>query len=180
MKFLIETDRLILREIIQEDAQDMFLMDSNPHVHRYLGQNPVSHIDQIHKVILMVQKQYEDNGIGRFAIIEKKTNQFIGWTGLKLVREMINNKTNYYDLGYRLKEAYWGRGIATESAIASLDYGFNIMGLEEIYSMCEVGNISSANVIEKCGFNYIETINYDGNQHYWFRLTKADWHDRKI
>lgn len=109
-----------------DDVDPFFEMDSDPEVHKYLGTQPVKSRDQIVETIHYVRQQYIDNGIGRWAIADKFTNQFIGWTGLKLVKEIMNNQTNYYDLGYRLLRKYWGRGYATETAQASLSYGFDI------------------------------------------------------
>ena len=94
-----------------EDTDPFFEMDSDPEVHRFLGTQPIKNKDQIADMIKYIRQQYIDNGIGRWAIVDKSTNQFIGWTGLKLVKDMMNNQTNYYDLGYRLIRRYWGQGI---------------------------------------------------------------------
>ncbi len=175
MKFFIETERLILREILPTDENGLFELDSNPKVHTYLGNNPVDNTDQIREVIKKIQQQYNVNGIGRWAIIEKETNIFIGWTGLKFVTEAINNHINFYDLGYRLIEKYWGNGIATETTKATLQYAFEKLNLVEIYGMCDIGNISSKNVLEKTGLKFIETFDLDGIKHNWFRISKDEW-----
>ena len=98
MIFYIETDRLILRDFLESDVEGMYELDSNPEVHRYLGNNPIKEINQIPPIIQFVRQQYEENGIGRWAVIEKKTNAFIGWSGLKLVKETRNQQNNYYDV----------------------------------------------------------------------------------
>ncbi|WP_293308745.1 GNAT family N-acetyltransferase, partial [Pedobacter sp. UBA5917] len=101
MKIFAETERLILRELLPEDAAGMFEMDGDPEVHIFLGNKPVQSIEQSKADIEFIRKQYIDNGIGRWAVIEKETNSFIGWAGLKFIKEMNNNHSNYYDLGYR-------------------------------------------------------------------------------
>ena len=106
MKVFAETERLILREILPIDVEGLWELDSDPEVHKYLGNNPVTDKEQIVEVINFIRQQYIDNGIGRWAIIDKKTNEFIGWTGLKFVTDTINNHQNYYDLGYRLIKKY--------------------------------------------------------------------------
>ncbi|MDV7390491.1 GNAT family N-acetyltransferase, partial [Arthrospira platensis SPKY1] len=83
VKIFAETERLILREIMPSDIDGMFKLDSDPEVHKYLGNKPVTDRKQIINVINFIRKQYIDNGIGRWAIVDKKTNDFIGWTGLK-------------------------------------------------------------------------------------------------
>ena len=87
MKIFIETERLILREIMPIDEDAMWEMDSDPMVHQYLGNKPVTHIDQIREAMQYIRQQYLDNGIGRWAMVDKNTNNFLGWTGLKLVKE---------------------------------------------------------------------------------------------
>ncbi len=78
VKIVAETDRLIVREILPSDVDGMFEMDSDPEVHKYLGNKPVTEKEQISQVIHFVRQQYIDNGIGRWAIIDKTSNEFIG------------------------------------------------------------------------------------------------------
>lgn len=171
----IETERLFLREILPTDECGLFELESDPRVHTYLGENPVIGIGQVRDIIKMIRRQYAELGIGRLAIIDKSTNAFIGWAGLKLVKEKTNNQINFYDLGYRIIQKHWGKGIATEASHATLTYGFNKLNLAEIYGMCEVGNQGSKNVLQKSGLRFIETFEYKGRQHNWFRLTKNEW-----
>jgi len=179
MEIFVETERLILREITPEDEVGLFQLDSDSDVHRYLGNKPVDNIEQIREVIKFIRQQYIDNGIGRWAIIEKATNNFIGWTGLKLVTEQTNNHINYYDLGYRLIKKYWGQGYATETAKATLDFGFDKLRLNEIFAITDIGNRNSKNVLEKVGLKFIETFDYDGVQHNWYKIDKNEWTKRK-
>lgn len=171
----IETERLILREILPTDELGLFELDSNPKVHTYLGEKPVQNMEQIRTVIRNIRQQYIENGIGRIGIIDKNTNEFIGWTGLKFVREIINNHVDFYDLGYRLIEKYWGKGIATETTMATLKYAFEILNLEEIFGMCDSRNLGSANVLEKTGLQFIETFDYNRIEHKWYKITKSEW-----
>jgi RimJ/RimL family protein N-acetyltransferase len=130
MQFSIQTDRLLLRDIREEDAQAMFEMDRDPDVHRYLGNKPVTKIGEVEEVIRYIQQQYKDHGIGRWAVIERATGNFIGWSGLKFMTEEFNGQNNFYDLGYRFIKKYWGLGYATETALASLEFGFQTMHLK--------------------------------------------------
>lgn len=107
MKIFAETDRFLLRELLPSDIDGMFELDSDPEVHKYLGNNPVNNRAQIIDTINFVRQQYIDYGIGRWAIIDKKTNAFMGWSGLKFVTELTNKHQNYYDPGYRLIRKYW-------------------------------------------------------------------------
>ena len=175
MKIFAETSRTILREITTEDMDPFFEMDSDPEVHRFLGTQPVKNKDQIADMIKYIRQQYIDNGIGRWAIVDKSTNQFIGWTGLKLVKDIMNNQTNYYDLGYRLIRKYWGRGYATETAEASLSYGFDKLNLNEIIATVNCENTPSNIVVGKLGFVLCETFYLHELKHNWYKINKSNW-----
>lgn len=175
MKIFAETERLILREIIEEDEDGLFLLDSNPEVHRYLGNNPVKDRSQIRDVIQFIRKQYEDFGIGRWAVIEKESGNFIGWSGMKYITEETNGHHNFHDIGYRLIQNYWGKGYATESAKAALSYAFREMNLTEIYGMTHVENKGSINVLTKLGLNINGTFKDNGLIINWHQLSKKNW-----
>lgn len=175
MEIFAETERLILREIIPSDKEGMFELDSDPQVHLYLGNNPVKDMRRVKEIIQYIRQQYMDYGIGRWAIIEKETNSFIGWTGLKFNTEVVNNRTNYYDVGYRLIKRYWGRGFATESAIPAVDYGFEKLKLTEIIGIADVRNNASRKVLEKIGLHYVGKFDLEGDQHDWLQISRDSW-----
>lgn len=179
MKICAETERFILREILPTDLEGLYELDSDPEVHQYLGNKPVSDRKQIIDVITFIRQQYKDNGIGRWAIIDKKTNAFIGWTGLKFVTDLTNNHINYYDLGYRIIRKYWGQGIATETAIAALDYAFTTLNVEEVFAAANCKNIGSNKILQKIGLSIIETFCYEDIECYWYKIDKKDYEKRK-
>jgi [ribosomal protein S5]-alanine N-acetyltransferase len=176
MKIFAETERLILREIVSDDAEAFFEMDADPEVHRFLGNNPVKTIEQTKEAIQRIRSQYDTFNIGRWAAIEKSSGRFVGWTGLKYITEPKNGKVNFYDVGYRLNKKYWGKGYATESAKASLQYGFEQLGLKEIIGTAHVDNHASRKALLKCGLKYVETFDYPlGFKCDWFKITCEDW-----
>ncbi|WP_207423906.1 GNAT family N-acetyltransferase [Desertivirga brevis] len=175
MKIFAETERLILREILPQDEDSLFILDSDPEVHAFLGNNPIKIHQQAAEVVQFIRKQYITNGIGRWAVIDKETNTFVGWSGLKLITEETNNHIDYYDLGYRFIKKYWGNGYATETAYAALSYAFHRLSLTEVFAITDIRNYSSKRVLEKVGFKIIETFNYQGTEHYWFKVDKDGW-----
>lgn len=180
MKIYAETERLILREILPTDIEGFFELDSDPEVHRYLGNTPVKSKDQIVEVINFIRQQYIDNGIGRWAIIDKATNDFIGWAGLKFVTEETNNHIEYYDLGYRLVKRYWGKGIATEAAWASLAYAFDQLEVEYVYAMADCDNDGSNKILNKVGLVRVETFDLDGVPHNWYAIDRSTYNTKKL
>ena len=173
--FHIETERLILRNLLPSDVDGMFELDSDPEVHKYLGNKPLKNISQSEKVIKLIIKQYEDYGIGRWAVINKQTNEFMGWSGLKFNTNTLNDHTNFYDIGYRIIKRFWGKGYATESAFAGLDYGFNTLKLKTIYGITELNNQASHQVLLKIGLKHIENF-YDKTSNLnlrWYNISKS-------
>ena len=170
MKSSIETERLILREMISSDDEGMFELDSNPEVHLFLGKKPVKNIDESRLMIEKIKQQYIDNGIGRWAVILKETNEFIGWSGIKLIKESINNHQDFYEIGYRFIQKHWGKGYATEAGFAFVDLAFNEMKVENLYAYADSGNSGSRNILEKLGMLYVNSFEYDGEEHVWYSL----------
>ncbi|MDI1255688.1 MAG: GNAT family N-acetyltransferase [Flavobacterium sp.] len=166
----LTTERLILRPLVLSDATGMFTLDSNPNVHKFLGNNPVNSIAQIHNVIEMINDQYKKNGIGRFAVVLKETNEFIGWSGIKFVTEPENNHVNFYDIGYRLIEEHWGKGYAQESAKAWRDHAFNEMKVPVLYASAHIENAGSINALQKIGMTIKEQYLHQNLYCHWFEL----------
>lgn len=164
---ILETNRLILRPVTKDDVEDFFEMDSNPKVHIYLGKNPAKTIDDSKAMVDDILQQYTDFGIGRLAMVKKDTNEFIGWSGLKYERQ-LRKEFNYYDLGYRMKEQYWGNGYATEAALASLDFGFKDLKLQEICAAAEIEHIASNTILNKIGMTHSGTFEYEGDVCNWY------------
>jgi RimJ/RimL family protein N-acetyltransferase len=167
---IIETDRLYFREILETDDYSILELDSDPTVHQYLGNHPIKDIIQARNLIQFIRQQYLDNGIGRLAIVEKGTNNFVGWGGFKLITNVVNGHRNYHDLGYRLIKRYWGKGYATESSKAAIEFGFKKLELPVIYAIVDANNIQSKKVLEKCDFRCKEVFDYENTPHYWFEL----------
>lgn len=165
MKFHLETERLLLRELRITDLEGMFALDSDPEVHKYLGNKPVKNIEESQKILESVFTQYRERGIGRFAVIEKSSGDFVGWSGIRLNTEYnMNGFTKYYDVGYRLLKRFWGKGYASESGKASVEYAFNSMNLPEIYATTEMENQASHNALLKIGLHYVEDFYFEQEQ----------------
>lgn len=175
----IETPRLRIRGLVPTDADGIFALDSNPNVHRYLGNNPIKTIEEASKIIAKVRKQYEDLGIGRWAMVEKETGNFIGWTGFKLNIEAVNGHTHFIDLGYRLREEFWGKGYAYESAVACMDYAVAHLDFDPINAMAMTTNDASVKILnEKIGMREIGVFEDLGSPCYFYEISKAEWRNR--
>ncbi|MBT8245247.1 MAG: GNAT family N-acetyltransferase [Winogradskyella sp.] len=174
--FKIETPNLILRHLKPRDLKGMFELDSNPLVHKYLGNKPNTRIEQSKKDIAFNVQQHKERGIARWATVEKSSGNFIGWSGLRLNNDLtFNNKTNFYDVGYRFIPRYWGKGYATESSLAAIDYFFNTMEKELLCGIAETGNGASNRVLQKIGLIFINDFTIDGTDAKWYELNRENY-----
>jgi [ribosomal protein S5]-alanine N-acetyltransferase len=170
MNLILETERLLMRQILPEDAQNIFDLDNNPNVMKYLGGKTVTNINAIHDKINRIRIEYDNYKIGRFAIILKETNEFIGWSGIQFVTVEENNHINYYDLGYRLNENFWGKGYGYESALPWVDYAKNVMKIETLTAGAHIENIGSNKILQKLGMTFINEYDWEGNPWNWYDL----------
>lgn len=175
MKIHVETERLILRDLSGSDVQGMFALDSDKDVHAFLGKSPIQHLEQAKEIIENIQKQYKENGIGRWAVIDKSNQEFLGWSGFKYITDPINNKNNYYDLGYRFIKKYWGKGYATETALASLEYAFTKLEEHHVFAMADINHDASNYILQKIGMKTIDSFMYAGISHNFYQITNIEW-----
>lgn len=171
----LETERLLLRKFEEEDYKRLFLLDSNPEVMKYVGMQPLSKPEESKEVVKMIMQQYEDNGLGRLAVIEKETGLLIGWSGLKLHTSEINGYKNFYDLGYRFLPETWGKGYAQESAKASLEFGFNDLNAEAIYAHAHSENVTSNYILKKIGFEKTGEFTEPDGICFWYEFKKENF-----
>lgn len=151
-----ETERLQHRDFQIEDAADFFKLNSHPDVMRYTGELPLNSLDEA-RVAIESHRDFDQVGYGRWACIHKQTQTLIGFCGLKYLDDL-----DAVDVGYRFLPDYWGQGLATEACLASLDFGFNVIGLDQIIGLVLPENVASLRVLEKVGMHCTGPFSYDG------------------
>jgi len=149
MKQITESVRLYLREFALEDAEALFLLNSDPDVIRYTGDPPFESVEKAIEFILDYD-HYKKHGFGRWAVVRKEDDQFIGWCGLKF------NEDEEIDLGLRFFKKEWGRGYATEAAKATIRYAIDELGMNSFIGRAAKDNEASVKVLEKLGFKFQE------------------------
>jgi len=156
MKLILETDRLQLREFVEEDAEWFFRLNSDPAVLRFVPDKQLSSVEQARQILIDHPiADYRKYGFGRGACILKSTGEPIGFAGSKYLEEL-----GEVDVAYRLLPAHWSKGLATEAARASVRFGFTELGLKRIIALVMPENIASVRVLEKTGLRYVETIKF--------------------
>ena len=146
---MLETERLILRLQTYDDIENLITMNSDPEVVRYTGDGYLANIQEARALLdERVFHQWQKYKMGRFAVT-LKDGEFLGWCGLK-----YHPETDEVDLGYRFMKKYWGKGYATESSRASLDYGFHTLKLDRIMAKAMPDNKDSIKVMQKLGMTF--------------------------
>jgi len=158
METTIETERMILRPFSIDDAKDFLELNSDPEVVRYAERTVMKSLDEARQALLSAPlRDYEQYGYGRFAVILKSGEELVGFCGMKFLPEL-----NLNELGYRLKKKCWGRGLATEAAIATLRFAKDTLELDYVIALILEGNIGSIRVAEKLGMEQNGMAQYMG------------------
>lgn len=165
MDVVIETDRLVLREVSLEDTEDMFRLHSNELVQKYTEEETVKSKQEMEEAIRQRLQNYPLYGYGRWATFLKHNMQFVGWAGLAYLSEF-----DEIDLGYRFLPEFWGMGIATEAGRAILDYGFETLNLPRIIAIAVKENNASIRVMEKLDMTFEKYAPYEpgGKDVVWY------------
>ena len=169
MNVIFETNRLLVRELHPDDAENFYLLNLNPNVIKYTGNTAFKNREEA-RIFLENYHDYKRNGYGRWAVVTKETNKFIGWCGLKF--EEMKRET---DIGFRFFEEEWNKGYATESAMACLAYGFEKLHLKCIIGRAMKENIASIRVLEKIGLEYIEDTHFDGKEAVLYKIEQNNF-----
>lgn len=156
---IIETERLILRELSMADVEDMLRLHSNQQVQKYTGEDTITSLEGIYLKIKEKTDEYEHHGYGRWATLLKDGLQFVGWAGLSYLPEF-----DEIDLGYRFLPEYWGLGIATEASHAILTYGFDTLNIRRIIAIAMPENKASIRVMEKLGMQFEKYAPYEAGE----------------
>ena len=167
--WIAETKRFKLREFHELDANDLFMLNADPEVLKYTGDE--AFVDEADaKQFIHAYNHYKQFGFGRWAVINKVDLAFVGWCGLK-----YSPDKDEVDVGFRLHRMHWNKGIATETAAKALQLGFETFQLETIVGNVAKKNTASIQVIEKLGFTSPITRNLSKHDGWCYHMHRDDW-----
>lgn len=150
MNVFLETERLLLRRFTHDDVDNLYHLDSDPEVMRYVTGGATTPREVVEHVDLPAFMRYYDraDGYGFWAAIDRATDRFLGWFHL---RSQEGDPVDQPELGYRLRREVWGMGYATEGALALMCKGFTDLGAQRVVAMAFRDNLASRRVMEKSG-----------------------------
>jgi RimJ/RimL family protein N-acetyltransferase len=180
MHIVLQTPRLRLRKFTRDDVGPLFDLNSDAEVMRFLGPAPSLEKlrDEIIPFHLAVYQQYDR--LGTWAAEERATGEFLGWFHF---RPGPGQDISNVELGYRLRQATWNKGYATEGSAALIEMGFAELGVTRVFALTLTVNAASRRVMEKCGLTFVRTFPYDGpgpiegaeHGEVEYALTRAEW-----
>ncbi len=150
------SERCFLRTLTVADAPEFFRLNNDPEVLKYTGDVPFQSIEEAQS-FLAKYTPYQTTGMGRWAVIRKEDGAWLGWCGLRKDPE-----SGEVDIGFRFHRHFWGQGFASETAMASLTYGFEQLGLKKIIGRAACANVASIRILEKCGMHFVDHIEMSG------------------
>lgn len=151
-KLLIETERLIIREMVQSDYGALCAILCDEEVMGAAYERAFS-LEEAQNWLNRHLKRYEDYGFGLWAVVLKETNVMIGQCGLTL---QPWRGEQLLEIGYLFQKAYWHKGYATEAAIACKEYAFTVLNASSVYSIIRNTHSASQNVAVRNGMRMID------------------------
>lgn len=146
MTKILETDRLILREMTENDFDSLCTILKDPEV-MYAYEHAFSD-EEVHDWLERQINRYKQYGFGLWAVILKETDEFIGQCGITMQN---TPEGELHEIGYLFAKSFWHNGYATEAAKACKEYAFSVLNVPEICSIIRVTNLASRAVAERNG-----------------------------
>lgn len=167
---MIETPRLILRPWMMDDYDDFLRLRTNPEIMRYIKPQGIPTPEQVRERYEKIIAAREKNGFGSCAVVYRKTGRIIGWCGLQPY-----DNPEEIEIGYAIEKEFWGQGIVSEAAEATLRYGFETLCLDRIVAVAIPENRGSSRVMEKIGMTYEKNTVAYGNECVYYAMSRDEW-----
>lgn len=163
----IETERLILREILPADAEAVYRVFSEPDVTRYYDLDTYDTVEQARELVDFFDESFELERAIRWGITRKTDDTVIGTCGYVWLRQYRG------EIGYELARPFWRQGIMSEALDAILEFGFDQLELNRIEALVMTANVASAGLLVSLGFREEGIL----RQHDFF---KGRFHDMRL
>jgi [ribosomal protein S5]-alanine N-acetyltransferase len=144
----LESDRLRFCQIVSDHSERLFEIRSNKTVMKYMGIEELKSALESEELIKSIGESFKSGSGISWGIIEKSTNEFIGYFGIW----RIDYRHCRGEIGYALHPDYWGKGYMKEAALKSIHFGFKILNLHSIEANVNPENLRSMRFLEKIGF----------------------------
>ena len=160
----VQTDRLVLRRSVPEDAETISTYRSDPNVNAQQGWERTD-VDTVRADIVEMSRRApgEPGGWVQFTVLDRD-GQIVGDVGMALAEP----ETDVVKLGYTIAPEFQGSGFATEAIRALVDYAFDTLGADAVRAHASAANAPSIRVAEKVGMHLIEKRVYRDGDEVWY------------
>ena len=169
----IETERLRLRPLSADDADEIHRLWAEPGVRRYLWDDEVIPPERARAVVEESVAAFESRGLGLWAVRSRGGEELIGFCGFWFFHDPPR-----LELLYGIAPALWNRGLATEAARAMLDYGFGQLSFERIEASTDAANAASVRVMERIGMSFWKREPTNGLDTIYYAVTREQYRGR--
>ena len=138
---------------------------------RFIGNGSTLNREQAGEQASRFVRHWEERGFGLWVVEERAGGSFVGFAGLAHQEDWAEGE-HKTEVGWRLDRAFWGRGFATEAARASVNYGFEHLGLERIISIIQPENAASRRVAEKAGLTSRGETRWRNSRVVWYAIDR--------
>ena len=163
---IYETERLVVRDLDDGDAEALYEMHRRDEVMRWLDRTPSTGVAE-ELARLDRWRAVREGPYGFFAIVERSTERVVGVLVFKPFAHLP-----HVDLGWRLNPDVWGRGYATEAARGAVERAFTTLGLDEVAAVTLPDNARSRAVMERLGMTYAGDVVHAGLPHVLYLLRR--------
>jgi ribosomal-protein-alanine N-acetyltransferase len=155
---VLQSERLTLRTMTIGDVEALMAVFADPVVMASFD-GELFDRGQMDRWVRRNLAHQQEHGYGLFTVVHRSDGVIIGDCGLE---HMEIDGSPEIELGYDLRSDYWGRGLATEAAIAVRNYAFNDLGVTRLISLIRSGNAASCRVAEKLGMLHERDLSRGG------------------
>ena len=159
------TDRLLIRDVVEADAELMFDLDSDPKVMRYIGPQLASdaswYQDRI-RTKFVPHQMHPWRGVR--VVFDRTNGDYLGNVSIRPANESSDaqvlgwSQTDEVEIGFRFHQAAWGRGIATEAAKALIEIALADPTTKAIVAYADISNAASLRVLQKLGLEHVGEV----------------------
>jgi [ribosomal protein S5]-alanine N-acetyltransferase len=167
---MLITKRLYLRSPQISDFDDLYQLQTDPHVMKYIG-NGVRDKTAVQDSLKNALKHEKKFGYSLGSLFEKETDLFVGRAGL--IHLAFDDESTEIEVAYAIHMKFWGRGYGTEIAQALVNWGFENLTIDRLVGIVHPENIRSQKVLQNVGMSYAKDYHYNGMKTHFYQIERS-------
>ena len=167
-----ETNRIIFRKVEEKDVENLFKIYNDEKLTKYFVSGVDKSLEKTKVRVQNIKLHWDKFGFGDFIILHKDNSKVVEYAGLHYKVDDGN-----VNVSYIIAKNLWGTGLGKEACLALVYYGFKILGLNKIVAEIDPKNINSIRLIEKCGFKFSRTMEWNGFERLEYTMLSDDFHN---